>query len=152
MGSSGGVCWWGAFVVTIGLVHSQPSRYQSISIYFTFSSATVCWIYSWNFSLIKPSVQRYKWATLFLGDVNTETWPPGWGSLRWESKVWLRVLRDSDHWVIALQTADLASRQRESPTETRPQLSDSNLPTGSNIWSQVPEWAQHRDILTDYQS
>jgi hypothetical protein len=61
------------------------------------------------------------------------------GSLRWDNKVWLRVLRYSDHWVIALQTADPSSRQRERPTETRPQIPDSNIPTGSNIWSQVPQ-------------
>jgi hypothetical protein len=24
-----------------------------------------------------------------------------------------------------------------------------NLQTGSNIWSQVPEWARYQDILTD---
>jgi hypothetical protein len=35
----------------------------------------------------------------------------------------------------ALQTADQSSRQRGRSTEIRPQLSDSNLPTGSNIWS-----------------
>jgi hypothetical protein len=46
-------------------------------------------------------------------------------------------------------TADPSSHQRGHPIETRPQLSDSNLPTGSNIWSQVPELAQHQDILTD---
>jgi hypothetical protein len=54
-----------------------------------------------------------------------------------ESEVWLRVLRDSDHWMIALQIADPSSRQRGRPTETRPQISDSNLPTGINICSKV---------------
>jgi hypothetical protein len=58
------------------------------------------------------------------------------------------VTRDSDHCVIALQTADSSSRQRGPPTETGPQISD-NLPRGSNIWSQVPEWARHLDILTE---
>jgi hypothetical protein len=33
--------------------------------------------------------------------------------------------------MIALQTADTSSRQRGSPTETRPQLSDSKLSTAS---------------------
>jgi hypothetical protein len=28
------------------------------------------------------------------------------GGLRWDSKVWLRVLRDPNHWVIALETTD----------------------------------------------
>jgi hypothetical protein len=56
------------------------------------------------------------------------------------------------NWVISLQTADLSSRQKGRPTETRPQLSDSILPTGSNIWSQVPKRAGHQDILTDWPS
>jgi hypothetical protein len=45
-------------------------------------------------------------------------------------QVWLRVLRDSDLWVIALQIADPSSRQRERPTERRSQLQGSNLPIG----------------------
>jgi hypothetical protein len=52
----------------------------------------------------------YNWAT---------TWgygPPGWGSLRRESKVWLRDLRDSDHSVIPLQTNDPSSHQRGRTT------------------------------------
>jgi hypothetical protein len=68
-----------------------------------------------------------------------EPGPPGWGSLRWDSKVCLRVLIDSDHWVIALQITTPSSRQRGRPTETRPQISDSNIPTGSNIWSEVTQ-------------
>jgi hypothetical protein len=79
-----------------------------------------------------------------------EPGPPGWGSLRWDSKTQVRVLGDSDHWVIAIQNANPSARQRGSPTETRPQISDSNVPTGSNIWSQVPEWARNRDTLTDW--
>jgi hypothetical protein len=33
------------------------------------------------------------------------TGPPGCGSLRWDSKVWLWILSDSDHWVITMQIA-----------------------------------------------
>jgi hypothetical protein len=80
-----------------------------------------------------------------------EPGPPGLGSLRWDRKVWLRVVRDSGHWVITLQIADPSSRQRGRPTETRPQISDSNIPTGSNIWSQVPQGCsipRHTDRLT----
>jgi hypothetical protein len=47
-------------------------------------------------------------------------------------QIWLRVLCDSDHWVIALQTAGPSFRQRGRSTETRPQLSDSNVPTGTS--------------------
>jgi hypothetical protein len=113
----------------------------------------------------------------------------GRGSLRWDSKVWFRVMSYSDYWVITLQIADPSSgrapnrcktanfRQQHSDrkwylvtsptrvlntktywltdwltvsrkvtltstltstTETIPQISDSNLPTGSDIWSQIP--------------
>jgi hypothetical protein len=83
----------------------------------------------------------------------------------WDREIWLRVLRDSGYWVIALQTADQSSRQTGRPRETRPQLSDrkKHLVTSprvgstprhtdwlTNIWSQVPELARHQDILTDW--
>jgi hypothetical protein len=44
----------------------------------------------------------------------------------------------------------LSSRQRGRPTDTRPQISDSNIPTGSNIWSLVPQGClipRHTDWL-----
>jgi hypothetical protein len=44
---------------------------------------------------------------------------------------------------------DPTSRQRGRPTKTRQQISENNLPTDSNIWSQVPEWARYLDIMTD---
>jgi hypothetical protein len=75
---------------------------------------------------------------------------PGWGSPRWDSEVWLRVMGDSDHWVITMQIADPSARPRGRPTETRPQISD-NTPIGSNIWSQVPQGCstpRHTDWLT----
>jgi hypothetical protein len=39
--------------------------------------------------------------------------------------------------VIALRTADPSSCQRGRPTETRLQISDRSIPTGSNTWSRV---------------
>jgi hypothetical protein len=33
--------------------------------------------------------------------------------------------------------------------EGAPQKEDRRFSTGSNIWSQVPEWTRHQDILTD---
>jgi hypothetical protein len=47
---------------------------------------------------------------------------------------------------------DPTSRQKGHPTETRQQLSDINFQNGSNIWSQVPEWARYQDIMTDWPS
>jgi hypothetical protein len=46
---------------------------------------------------------------------------------------------------------DPTSPQRGRPTKIRQQLSENNLRTESNIWSQVPEWARYPDILTDRQ-
>jgi hypothetical protein len=43
---------------------------------------------------------------------------------------------------------DQTSRQRGRPTKKIQQLSE-NLRAENNIWSQVPEWARHQDILTD---
>jgi hypothetical protein len=68
-----------------------------------------------------------------------------------ETKVWFQVLTHSDYWVITLQTVGPSSCQRGRPIDTRPQISDSNSPTGSNIWSQVPQGysiPRHTDWLT----
>jgi hypothetical protein len=69
-----------------------------------------------------------------------------------DSKVWLRVPRDSDYWVIALQTANPSSRLEKAPHRSKTATSDRNLQSGSNIRSQVPEWARHQDIMTDWPS
>jgi hypothetical protein len=47
------------------------------------------------------------------------------------------------------------TRQGGRPIDTRPQISDSNIPTGSNIWSQIPKGysiRRHTDWLTDCRS
>jgi hypothetical protein len=46
---------------------------------------------------------------------------------------------------------DPTSRQRGRPKKTRQQISENNIRTESNIWSQVPEWARYLDIMTDRQ-
>jgi hypothetical protein len=50
------------------------------------------------------------------------------------------------------QMRDPTLRQRGHSTETRQRLSENNLRTESNVWSQVPEWARYFDILTDRSS
>jgi hypothetical protein len=45
------------------------------------------------------------------------------------------------------QETDPTSHQRGRRTETRQQLSDR-----INIWSQVPQWARHQNVLNDRQS
>jgi hypothetical protein len=56
-------------------------------------------------------------------------------------------------WCLVISLKTLASRQRGRPTYTSPQISDSNIPTGNNIWSQVPQRCSipgHNDWLTDW--
>jgi hypothetical protein len=55
-----------------------------------------------------------------------------------------------DHWVITLQIADPSSRQRGRPTETRPQISDSNIPTEVISGRKSHKGARYQDILTDW--
>jgi hypothetical protein len=43
---------------------------------------------------------------------------------------------------------DLSSK-RAPKKETGKQTSDINLLRENNIWSQVPEWAGHQDVLID---
>jgi hypothetical protein len=50
------------------------------------------------------------------------------------------------------QITDPISRQRGRPKKTRQQISENNLRTGSNIWSQVPEWTRYLHITTDWPS
>jgi hypothetical protein len=98
--------------------------------------------------------------TLFLGDINTGIWPSR--------------LRESRMVTGSEQLGPLSDyTERGRPTDTRPQISDSNIPTGSNIWSQVSqgcsiprhsvsrkvtsnfemsEWTRDQDILTDWPS
>jgi hypothetical protein len=88
---------------------------------------------------------------LFLGDINMGTWPSRLGESQMRQSSMVKVLSDSDHWMIALRISDPPSRQRGRPTETRPQISDSHIPIGSNIWSQVPQGCstpRHTDWLT----
>jgi hypothetical protein len=47
------------------------------------------------------------------------------------------------------QMTDPTYHQRGRPAETRQQLSENNLRTESNIWSQAPEWARYLDIRAD---
>jgi hypothetical protein len=67
-----------------------------------------------------------------------EPGPPGWESLRWDSKVWLRVLRDPNHCDYTANCRPVLSSERASHRNKtinfRQQHSDR-----SNIWSQVPQ-------------
>jgi hypothetical protein len=47
---------------------------------------------------------------------------------------------------------DPTSHQRGCPTKTKHQLSDNNIWTESNMWSQVQEWARRLDVQADWSS
>jgi hypothetical protein len=58
-------------------------------------------------------------------------------SLRWGSNVWLWVLRDSDHWQIALQITGPSSRQRGRPkTKSKAIVRQKKM---KRIWSWAPK-------------
>jgi hypothetical protein len=59
-------------------------------------------------------------------------------SLRWNSNIWLWVLRDSDHWQIALQIADPSSRQRGRP-ERKSKAIVRQKKEKRKIWAWVPK-------------
>jgi hypothetical protein len=113
--------------------------------------STIMHFFSCN-SQIKCFLTHY-WATLFLGGykygdmahqiggVSDETVKHGYGFYATRTIEWLYS-----------KTADPSSHQRGRPIETRQQLSDKNLWTGCNIWSQVPQWARNQDILRQWQS
>jgi hypothetical protein len=48
----------------------------------------------------EPGVRGFYWATLFLGIWMWGLGPPVEVSLKWDSNIWLRVLRDSHQWVM----------------------------------------------------
>jgi hypothetical protein len=80
---------------------------------------------------------------------NTSTVIPA-SNLRWDRNVWLWVLRESDHWQIALQITDPSSRQRGRP-KTKSKATVRQIKWKRKIWS----WARkgcptprHIDWLT----
>jgi hypothetical protein len=59
---------------------------------------------------------RYNWATLFLGDRNTGTWPTRLGESQiWDGKIWSWVLRDSDLRITALARASSNCKWQTCP-------------------------------------
>jgi hypothetical protein len=85
--------------------------------------------------LDKRCARGSNWANLFLGDINTETWPYWlWGKrLKWDSNIWLWVRRDSDPRMTANCTSKLQSRPLAS--KDAPQCEDCKYPTVLKIWS-----------------
>jgi hypothetical protein len=72
-------------------------------------------------------------------------------SQNWDSKIWLRVPRDSDPIKIALtRTSSIYKRQtRPLVREGAPQKPDRNCQTVINIWSWAPVGTRHQDFVID---
>jgi hypothetical protein len=96
-------------------------------------------------SFVSTQHQNHRLATwsycnalaLWSGVFSADQHGPCWGKIWWES--------------VRVEIADPSSRQRGRPKDTRSQISDSNIPTGNNTWSQVPKgWSipRHTDWLT----
>jgi hypothetical protein len=66
-----------------------------------------------------PQCLGYNWTTLFLENIHTGPGPPGLRSQRWDSNIWLWVIRDSNLCVITLHITDMSSRQRGRPAWRR---------------------------------
>jgi hypothetical protein len=76
--------------------------------------------------LDKSNAWGYKWDTLFLGDINTETGPRGWGSLN------IQTIKHGQEFRGTQTRERLRWRGPESIENFRPDLSSEKLPTSTN--------------------
>jgi hypothetical protein len=84
----------------------------------------------------EPSAWGYNRATLFLGDINTGTWPSMlWGPRIWDSKMWSWVPRDS-----ALRVTELAKASSNSRRQIRPLVREA---VTWGIFPQVLSWKKN---------
>jgi hypothetical protein len=111
------------------MLHIQPSQWQHKQFrpnVVLLMSHFQAWAQHRDMLAGWPSVVTWLW--LWAGPPCSwgmwvgEPGPPGWGSLGWDSNVWLRVLRNSNQCVIALQIAGPPSRQRGRPTWRRKKI------------------------------
>jgi hypothetical protein len=78
----------------------------------------------------KPSAWGYNWASLFLWDINTGTWPFRLGKSRiWDSKIWSWVTWDS-----GLRITALARTSSNCKRQTHPLLRED---VTQRLWPQV---------------
>jgi hypothetical protein len=70
----------------------------------------------------------------------------------WDSKIWLRILRDSDSRKTTLTRASSIYKRQIRPLvrEGAPQKQDRICRRVINMWSWVPDGARHQDWLTDW--
>jgi hypothetical protein len=72
----------------------------------------------------------------------------------WDSKIWSRVLRDSDPRKTSLARPSCIYKRQTRPfvREGARQKQCRNCETVINIWSWAPEEPRHQDLLTDWPS
>jgi hypothetical protein len=90
----------------------------------------------------EPSAQGYNWPTLFLGDINTGTWPSRLRESQiWDSKIGSRVPRDSDPRMTALAriSSNCKRQTRSLVRESAPHQQTRNCLTAIKIWSSDPD-------------
>jgi hypothetical protein len=89
-------------------------------------------------STLIPIAGGYNWVTLFLGDINTGTWPSRLGESRiWDRKIWSRVLWDSDPRMTALArtSSNCKWQTRSLVRESALHQQTRNCLTVTKIWS-----------------
>jgi hypothetical protein len=90
----------------------------------------------------EPSAWGYNWATLYLGDISTGSWPSRQVESRiWGSKIWSWVPWDSDLRMTALARASSNCKWQTCPLvrEGTPHQQTCNCLTVIRIWSWVPD-------------
>jgi hypothetical protein len=90
----------------------------------------------------EPSAWGYNWATLFLGDINTGTWPSRLAESRiWASKICSWLPRDWDPRMTALARASRNCKWQTRPLvrEGAPHKQTCNCLTVIHIWSWAPD-------------
>jgi hypothetical protein len=78
----------------------------------------------WKLSVVLSSLRTRSFGDRIVSPSPLEYGPPGWGSLRWDSKIWPWVLRDFDPRLTAL------ARLRSNCADSRPVRLVSGLPVG----------------------
>jgi hypothetical protein len=95
-------------------------------------------LYARKNSRYTPGGRKYGDLALQVGGVSDETAKYGYGFWATRTIEWLHY---------KLQTHPLV--REVTPQKQDRKISESKIPTGSNIWSQVPELVRYQDILTD---
>jgi hypothetical protein len=100
---------------------------------------------------VEPGAWGHIWVNLFLGDINTGTWPSRLGESRiWDSKMWSWVPRDSGPRMTAVARASSNCKQQTRPLVREGALHEEThyclTVKESGLAPQMGAW--HQDRLT----